>query len=159
MDTTFLREISLLVRSPKKGIDEIFWFGTLEKGIKAGLAGWCATHILGFALGIILLPLAMTFGGFLLLGGRAGDLFGRKRLFLIGLVVFSLAIMLVSTNITATNAESELQTVQEKVSKVQAKNTSAAQEISELSSRSRLNKIAKQYGLSLNNGSIRNVYK
>ncbi|ASG80975.1 cell division protein FtsL [Lactobacillus pentosus] len=77
----------------------------------------------------------------------------------LSLVVFSLAIMLVSTNITATNAESELQTVQEKVSKVQAKNTSAAQEISELSSRSRLNKIAKQYGLSLNNGSIRNVYK
>ena len=64
MDTTFLQEISLLVRSPKKGIDEIFWFGTLEKGIKAGLAGWCATHILGFALGIVLLPLAMTFGGF-----------------------------------------------------------------------------------------------
>jgi len=65
MDTTFLRELSLLVRSPKKGIDEIFWFGTLEKGIKAGLAGWCATHMLGFALGIILLPLA-AFGGFLL---------------------------------------------------------------------------------------------
>lgn len=61
MDTTFLQEISLLVRSPRKGIDEIFWFGTLEKGIKAGLAGWCATHILG----IVLLPLAMTFGGFL----------------------------------------------------------------------------------------------
>jgi len=65
MDTTFLREISLLVRSPMKGIDKIFWFGTLEKGIKAGLAGWCATHIIGFALGIVLLPLAMTFGGFL----------------------------------------------------------------------------------------------
>ena len=58
MDTTFLQEISLLVRSPKKGIDEIFWFGTLEKGIKAGIAGWCATHILGFALGIVL----VTFG-------------------------------------------------------------------------------------------------
>lgn len=66
MDTTFLRELSLLVRSPKKGIDEIFWFGTLEKGIKAGLAGWCATHILGFALGIVLLPLVAAFGGFLL---------------------------------------------------------------------------------------------
>ena len=66
MDTTFLRELSLLVRSPKKGIDEIFWFGTLEKGIKAGLAGWCATHMLGFALGIILLPLVAAFGGFLL---------------------------------------------------------------------------------------------
>ncbi|MFR6482525.1 MAG: hypothetical protein ACLUPK_04200 [Veillonella sp.] len=37
MDTTFLREISLLVRSPKKGIDEIFWFGTLEKGLKLAL--------------------------------------------------------------------------------------------------------------------------
>lgn len=66
MDTIFLRELSLLVRSPKKGIDEIFWFGTLEKGIKAGLAGWCATHILGFALGIVLLPLVAAFGGFLL---------------------------------------------------------------------------------------------
>ena len=66
MDTTFLRELSLLVRSPKKGIDEIFWFGTLEKGIKAGLAGWCATHMLGFALGIILLPLVAAFGGLLL---------------------------------------------------------------------------------------------
>ena len=66
MDTTFLRELSLLVRSPKKGIDEIFWFGTLEKGIKAGLAGWCATHMLGFTLGIVLLPLVAAFGGFLL---------------------------------------------------------------------------------------------
>lgn len=30
-------------------------------------------------------------GGFLLLGGRAGDLFGRKRMFVIGLILFSLA--------------------------------------------------------------------
>ena len=64
MDTTFY-EISLLVRSPQKGVDEIFWFWHLRGGIKAGLAGWCATHIFGFALGIILLPLAMTFGGFI----------------------------------------------------------------------------------------------
>jgi EmrB/QacA subfamily drug resistance transporter len=31
----------------------------------------------------------LTFGGFLLLGGRLSDLFGRRRLFLIGLVLFT----------------------------------------------------------------------
>ncbi len=36
----------------------------------------------------------LLFGGFLLLGGRAADLFGRKRLFLIGIVVFSAASLL-----------------------------------------------------------------
>src|SRR6266542_1062562 len=34
---------------------------------------------------------AITFGGLLLLGGRAADLIGRKRMFMIGLVVFSAA--------------------------------------------------------------------
>ncbi|NHC46703.1 MFS transporter [Motilibacter aurantiacus] len=33
----------------------------------------------------------LTFAGFLLFGGRAADLFGRKRVFLFGLVVFTLA--------------------------------------------------------------------
>ena len=33
----------------------------------------------------------LTFAGFLMLSGRASDLYGRKKLFIIGLVVFSLA--------------------------------------------------------------------
>src|SRR5215208_2195026 len=44
----------------------------------------------------------LVFGGFLLLGGRAGDLLGRKRLFLAGLVVFTLASLL---NGLATSSE------------------------------------------------------
>jgi EmrB/QacA subfamily drug resistance transporter len=34
---------------------------------------------------------ALVFGGFLLLGGRAADLLGRKRIFIAGLVVFTIA--------------------------------------------------------------------
>jgi EmrB/QacA subfamily drug resistance transporter len=33
----------------------------------------------------------LTFGGFLLLGGRLGDLYGHRRLFLLGIVLFSAA--------------------------------------------------------------------
>src|SRR5215208_771643 len=33
----------------------------------------------------------LFFGGFLLLGGRLADLLGRRRLFVIGLIVFALA--------------------------------------------------------------------
>src|SRR5436190_10347875 len=33
----------------------------------------------------------LTYGGFLLLGGRLGDLFGQRRLFLSGITLFTLA--------------------------------------------------------------------
>src|SRR6476646_12072188 len=34
---------------------------------------------------------AITFGGFLMLGGRAADLLGRRRVFVAGVVVFTIA--------------------------------------------------------------------
>lgn len=40
---------------------------------------------------------ALTFGGLLLLGARAGDVLGRRRVFVAGLVVFSLASLAVGT--------------------------------------------------------------
>ncbi|GAA2163803.1 MFS transporter [Actinomadura napierensis] len=48
---------------------------------------------LGFApvdLSWVVHVYALTFGGFLLLGGRACDLYGRRRMFVLGLVVFGL---------------------------------------------------------------------
>jgi MFS family permease len=49
---------------------------------------------LGFSvsnLAWIINAYTLTFGGFLLLGGRLGDLYGNRKLFLIGLSVFTLA--------------------------------------------------------------------
>src|SRR6516165_8186359 len=49
---------------------------------------------LGFstsALSWVLNAYILTFGGFLLLGARAGDLFGRRRVFLFGLAVFTVS--------------------------------------------------------------------
>lgn len=33
----------------------------------------------------------LSFGGLLLLGARAGDILGRKRMFMIGIVIFTIA--------------------------------------------------------------------
>src|SRR6184192_892447 len=37
----------------------------------------------------VLIAYAITFGGFLLLGGRMADLLGRKRIFIVGLLLFT----------------------------------------------------------------------
>ncbi len=48
-------------------------------------------HFTGTSLVWVVNAYMLTFGGFLLLGGRLGDLFGHRRLFLIGLVGFTLS--------------------------------------------------------------------
>ncbi len=50
-----------------------------ELGVTTSVAQWVVT---GYAI---------AFGGLLILGGRAADLLGRRRMFIAGLVVFSLA--------------------------------------------------------------------
>jgi EmrB/QacA subfamily drug resistance transporter len=54
-------------------------------------------HSLGFSqveLQWVLNAYTLTFAGFLLLGGRTADIFGRRRIFLVGLTVFTLASLL-----------------------------------------------------------------
>jgi EmrB/QacA subfamily drug resistance transporter len=46
-------------------------------------------HFAGPDLQWVVTAYALTFGGFLLLGGRAADLLGRRRLFMAGLAVFT----------------------------------------------------------------------
>jgi EmrB/QacA subfamily drug resistance transporter len=48
-------------------------------------------HFSSDALQWVLTAYALTFGGFLLLGGRAADLLGRRRVFMVGLALFTLA--------------------------------------------------------------------
>jgi EmrB/QacA subfamily drug resistance transporter len=44
---------------------------------------------------------ALTFGGFLLLGGRMGDLLGRRRLFMIGLGLFAVSSLLCGLSVSS----------------------------------------------------------
>jgi MFS family permease len=53
--------------------------------IQAGL------HFSPASLAWVLDAYTLTFGGLLLLGGRLGDLYGRRRLFTGGILVFTIA--------------------------------------------------------------------
>lgn len=48
-------------------------------------------HFPGVDLQWVVTAYGLTFGGFLLLGGRAADLLGRRRLLMVGLAIFTLA--------------------------------------------------------------------
>jgi EmrB/QacA subfamily drug resistance transporter len=48
-------------------------------------------HFAPASLSWVLNAYALTFGGLLLLGGRAGDILGRRRVFLTGIALFTLA--------------------------------------------------------------------
>jgi EmrB/QacA subfamily drug resistance transporter len=48
-------------------------------------------HVSDNTLQWVIIAYTITFGGFLLLGGRAADLLGRRRLFMVGVTVFAAA--------------------------------------------------------------------
>ncbi len=48
-------------------------------------------HFTPTGLSWVMTAYSLVFGGLLLLGGRAGDLFGRRRMFVVGTAVFTLA--------------------------------------------------------------------
>ncbi|MFY9667448.1 MAG: MFS transporter, partial [Trebonia sp.] len=48
-------------------------------------------HFSATSLSWVLNAYTLTFGGLLLLGGRAGDILGRRRVFLAGIVIFTVA--------------------------------------------------------------------
>jgi MFS family permease len=50
-----------------------------------------ALHFSGTGLEWVVTGYAVTFGGLLMLGGRAGDILGRRRMFSAGILAFSLA--------------------------------------------------------------------
>jgi EmrB/QacA subfamily drug resistance transporter len=53
-----------------------------------------ALHFSGTNLEWVVNAYALAFGGLLLLGGRSGDLLGRRRIFVFGILLFSLASLL-----------------------------------------------------------------
>jgi EmrB/QacA subfamily drug resistance transporter len=53
-----------------------------------------ALHFSATGLSWVLNAYTLVFGGLLLLGGRAGDLFGRRRMFMVGVLVFAIASLL-----------------------------------------------------------------
>jgi cell division protein FtsL len=82
----------------------------------------------------------------------------EKTLLIVGSVItLGMMIFLVSSSISATSAQHELTNTQQSVAKEQNRIIDLRQEIGELTSTTRLNKIAREKGLTLINKNIRTI--
>lgn len=63
-----------------------------------------ALHFSDANLQWVITAYTLAFGGFLLFGGRAADLFGRRRMFLIGVISFTIMSLMVGISQTDTTA-------------------------------------------------------
>ncbi|WP_093625630.1 cell division protein FtsL [Limosilactobacillus gorillae] len=85
--------------------------------------------------------------------------FEKLTIALACVLVIGLTISLVSTKIQTTSRQQVLQTIQQKIATQTSQNTSQRQQIGELTSQDHLKKVAKKYGLTDSNASVRNVNK
>lgn len=82
----------------------------------------------------------------------------EKSLLIFGtMITIGLMTMLVSSSISATSAQHELTSLQRSVAKEQNEVGDLHQELGELTSSSRMNKIARSKGLTLNEKNIRTI--
>ncbi|MDF7668442.1 MULTISPECIES: cell division protein FtsL [unclassified Lactobacillus] len=83
----------------------------------------------------------------------------EKSLLVLGtLITLGLMTLLVSSSISATSAQHELTNVQQSVAKKQSQVSDLHQEIGELTSSARMNKIARSKGLTLIEKNIRTIH-
>lgn len=86
--------------------------------------------------------------------------FSRSEIFILiagSIVTIAMAAMLVFTSVAANSAQHQLANIQTELTSSQTDSSNLRQEIGELTSSSRMNKIAKQEGLSLIESNIRTV--
>ncbi|MCT4396925.1 cell division protein FtsL [Periweissella beninensis] len=76
-----------------------------------------------------------------------------------GVFVTVLLVGIVATNVMISQANKQLTTTQTQVENISSRNANLKQEINELTSHTRLQKIANKYDLQLTNQNIRNVNK
>ncbi len=84
----------------------------------------------------------------------------EKTLIVCGSVILTvLMLMVVSSKIALSNSQHQLQHLDTRITAIHNNNINLQQQIGELQSSSRLQKIAKENGMTLSNGNIRNVTK
>ncbi|MDN2452500.1 cell division protein FtsL [Lactobacillus sp. UCMA15818] len=78
---------------------------------------------------------------------------------LLSLLFMGMMIFVVSSKVSLSSTQYKLQNVNQKIVEIQNDNVNTKQEVSELSNKSRLMKVAQDAGLTINDNSIRNVSK
>lgn len=83
----------------------------------------------------------------------------RNAAIALGVLLVVMSWLVIWSNTAVTKTQATIQDINQKVSTLQTSNANMKEEISELSSRTRLMGIAKDVGLQMNDKNIRNVTK